>query len=153
VFATNGIAVGNPDPSFGADGTGKVVTLNSSAGYRVATQANGRIITAGGSADFEINRYTADGSLDTTFGSGGHVISDLTGSGERVDALAVQPDDKILVAGTGPGGAADWLVARYNADGSLDNTFGVNGVVTMDWGAGAGNLLHDLTIAPDGRIL
>ena len=81
--------------------------------------------------DFAVARYNTDGSLDTTFGIGGRVTTDLSGW-DRAYALAIQSDGKIVVAGEDYGGPIS-LLARYNGDGSLDMTFGVAGKVLTDF--------------------
>src|SRR6516162_2663003 len=78
----------------------------------------------------------ASGQLDPTFGSGGKVTTDLFGGTDTVVALALQPDGKIIAAGV----SFDALVVahvfgivRYNADGSIDPSFGVGGKVSTDF--------------------
>ncbi|RME45039.1 MAG: hypothetical protein D6796_11025 [Caldilineae bacterium] len=79
-----------------------------------------------GSADFLLVRYTGEGALDTTFGSGGIVTTDLnTNSNDKAYGVAVQPDGKIVVAGFS---GSYFALARYNEDGSLDATFGSGGI-------------------------
>ena len=68
----------------------------------------------------------ADGDLDPTFSGDGRVVSDF-GFDDRADGVAVQPDGAIVVAGTSCGG--DFLVARYNPDGTPDATFDGDGHV------------------------
>ena len=96
----------------------------------------------------------ADGDLDSTFGSGGKVITDFSGRSNGATAIAMQADGKIVVAGdtltaTGP---PDFAVARYNSDGSLDATFGTGGRVTTDF-AGRSDNAGAVTVQPDGKIL
>jgi uncharacterized delta-60 repeat protein len=95
-------------------------------------------------------RYNPDGSLDPTFGNGGIVVSDF-GQGLESYAVAVmiQPDGKIAIAGES---SYEFMVARYNSNGSLDTTFGNNGFTLTDfssnWDVPAGAVLQ-----PDGKIL
>lgn len=127
---------GDLDPSFG--NVGKVQTdfgANDRASS-VAIQSDGKIVVAGDtglgiSTDFAIVRYNADGSLDATFGNGGKVTSDL-GDFDKALAIAIQSDGKVVVAGHT--GFADFALARYNADGGLDSSFGAGGMVTTDFG-------------------
>src|SRR5437016_5228018 len=74
-----------------------------------------------------------DGDLDSSFGIGGRVSS----RSESADATAIQPDGKIVVAGsvrgTSPGANAAFALVRYNSNGSLDTTFGIRGRVTTDF--------------------
>jgi uncharacterized delta-60 repeat protein len=93
----------------------------------------------------------AAGDLDATFGSGGKVTTDLSGFNDRASAIAVQPDGKIVVAGTtnvfAP--ASAFLVTRYNADGSLDQGFGIGGKATAVDGGNA----SALAVQADGKIV
>src|SRR5205823_3312772 len=89
-----------------------------------------------------VARYNADGSHDTSFGSGGIVTTEiLRGLGNirnaNAMAVAIQPDGKILVAGSADKAATgssnqDFVLARYNTDGSLDVSFGSGGYVVTD---------------------
>ncbi|HXG91630.1 MAG TPA: delta-60 repeat domain-containing protein [Blastocatellia bacterium] len=75
----------------------------------------------------------AAGDLDPTFGTAGRVTTDFFGGADQASAVAIQPDGKIVAAGFAehPGSAVDFAIARYNADGSLDSSFGVGGKVTI----------------------
>ena len=87
----------------------------------------------------------ADGDLDPTFGHGGRVTTDFS-LNDRANAVAIQADGKIIAAGSGVGGLL--TLARYNADGTLDSTFGDNGKVSE-----AGGIAFDVVIQPDGKII
>lgn len=118
--------------------------------YDVAVDSNDRVVVAGfaysnvtASREFAIVRYDEDGSLDDTFGGVGRIVTDLGGAGfdDTVNAVAIQPNDKIVVVGTTavdavtPAGTADFAVARYDTDGALDTGFGGgDGYVTIDFG-------------------
>ena len=91
---------------------------------------------------------TADGSLDTTFDGDGKVTTDLGGIESGSASVTVQPDGKILVAGTSN---SDFLLVRYNTDGTLDNTFDGDGIVTTD--VGFDEVGRSITLEPDGKIL
>ena len=72
------------------------------------------------------------GGLDMSFGNNGIVTTDLGGT-DHADAIVIQPDGKILVAGQKDLSVpSDIALVRYNTDGSLDNTFGINGHVITD---------------------
>jgi uncharacterized delta-60 repeat protein len=133
---------GTLDPTFGNGG--KVVTSitpGQDKAYGVAIQTDGKIIVAGHSTstvtgkDFAVVRYNSDGSLDNTFGSNGVVTTDLqTGSDDVAYSIALQTDGKIVLAGYSDNGSnKDAALVRYNNDGSLDNTFGSNGIVLTDF--------------------
>ncbi|MGA9333041.1 MAG: delta-60 repeat domain-containing protein [Rudaea sp.] len=101
--------------------------------------------------------YAADGDLDAAFGTAGKVqLGPNTGfSGPVANDVAIQPDGKIVVVGyeTGTsGGFESWRIARLNADGSVDTSFGSNGM--LDWNGGsAGTRAHAVAVRPDGRIV
>ena len=115
---------GTLDPSFGNGG--KVVTAigtvrASDEARAVAIQADGKIVVAGHSAsnvsglDFALVRYNADGSLDAGFGTGGKVVTSLGPSTDRIHAIAIQADGKIVAAGDSDRGAAtgiDFALSR-----------------------------------------
>ncbi len=127
---------GSLDASFGTGG--KVATdfgANFEAGNSVTMQADGKIVVAGFSflgsfnVDFALARYNSDGSLDTSFGTGGKVTTNFGSNNESAISVVIQPDGKIVLAGSSNNGVAgtgaDYAVARYNSDGSLDTSFGV----------------------------
>ena len=117
---------GTLDPSFGVNG---VVTYGNGAGNGIAMQSDGKIVVAGeSSSQLLVLRYAIDGTLDITFGTYGVAIYDVP-TGESVgNAIAIQADQKIVVTGES---SNDLLILRYNIDGTLDTTFGNNGVVTF----------------------
>ncbi|MFT3820652.1 MAG: hypothetical protein QM750_24055 [Rubrivivax sp.] len=154
---------GDIDTSFGG---GTLVTpggLTDDYVRGIAVQADGKSIVVGHGVfstatgtDFMLVRHLRDGGLDPGFGSGGKV-STAFGNGNRSDeaqAVAVQPDGKILVAGSSDQGATgyDFALARYHADGTLDASFGSGGRVTTSFGNGADHALA-LLLQPDGKIV
>lgn len=129
---------GSLDLSFGTGG--KVVTSITNGldkAYGVAIQTDGKIVVAGHSSspitgrDFVCARYLTDGTLDSTFGTTGIITTDLQiGSDDVAYDLAIQTDGKIVLAGSSDNGSKkDAAIVRYNTDGSLDNSFGSNGIV------------------------
>ena len=150
-------AAGGLDPSFGVGG--RVTTDFSgspSVASDIAIQADGKIVAAGiaGSpGDFALARYHPDGNLDPSFGVGGTIITDF-GLGDAAQGVALQADGKVVAAGHKGafGDVADFAVARYNLDGSLDASFGTGGKVTTDFAAGD-DLAFDVAIQEDGKIL
>ena len=76
------------------------------------------------------------GSLDTTFGTGGKVTTSIGSSYDVANALGIQSDGRIVVAGSSYNGSNyDFALVRYNANGSLDTTFGTGGIVTTSIGS------------------
>ncbi len=153
-------AAGDLDWTFGA-GTGKVWTaigLSDDRGYAIALQPDGKIVVAGqcangGNFDFCLVRYQASGTLDSSFGSGGGVIS-AVGSADDVGlAITLQPDGKIIVAGYCSNGSNDdFCLARYQANGALDASFGSGGKVITPIGS-ADDRGQAIALQPDGKIV
>ena len=136
-FLVRYTADGKLDSSFGVDG--KAV---ASKRYHVlgllALQGTGRFIVAGSvigghGRAFAVHRHRPDGSVDSSFGQGGRVFTDF-GSPASANALTVQADDKIVVAGSSR--FRDFAAARYTSTGRLDGSFGRGGKVTTDFGSG-----------------
>ena len=115
-----------------------------------------RCVWGGPGQNFTLARYDPDGSLDPSFGTGGMVASEVGGTISRGRALALQPDGKIVVVGYTWIGLGlnywDFGLARYNPDGSLDVTFGTDGVVTTDF-VGGFDAAEEVVLQPDGRIV
>jgi uncharacterized delta-60 repeat protein len=156
---TTHAAPGNLDTTFGS-GTGKVISAIGSGedtARALAVQPDGKIVVAGSCSngsddDLCIARYNANGTLDATFGSGGKVLTMVGEYGDNAYALAVQPDGKIVVAGSCYDLSYEFCLARYSANGVLDATFGIDGKVIT-----AATILEDsanaLTIQPDGKLV
>jgi uncharacterized delta-60 repeat protein len=143
-------AAGVLDPLFGTNGTGgSTVTPLTTAAMSPAlalSPVTGKIILVGGTnVDQVVVRYKLDGTLDPTFGTAqtvpGIVVTDINSSVNFANAVAVQADDRIVVAGHADvnfnTGMSDISLVRYNADGTLDPAFvGVNqtvpGIVVTD---------------------
>lgn len=153
---------GTLDTSFGT--SGKVITdlgINSFDYINsLAVLANGKILASGytdtlGSGDVLLLRYNSDGSLDSSFGTAGVVITDVAASSdEDPGAFTIQSDGKILVHGyTTSGGLYNLFLFRYNSDGSLDATFGTAGKVVTDIGVGSGDQGYGLAFQTDGKIV
>ena len=156
---------GRLDRSFGEGG--KVTTdfgEGSDGVAAVAIQSDGKIVAAGGAStgpegnevDFALARYQRNGTLDVGFGDGGTVTTDFAGGLDRVHALVVQPDGKLVAAGwastTPERGFDDIGLARYNPDGSLDPTFGNGGKVTTDFDLES-DTAADLILQRDGKLV
>jgi uncharacterized delta-60 repeat protein len=131
---------------------------NRDRGVEVAIQADGKIVVLGYShnganEDLLLVRYNADGSLDTSFGTGGFVLYDRGGN-DRGLGLALQADGKIVAVGyTYLGGQRDVLVLRYHRNGTLDGAFGTGGSVTYSSSGSATDIGFGVAIQADGRII
>lgn len=180
---------GSPDPSFGSGG--KVLidlsnTVTNSPGddlmFSMVRQPDGKLLCAGSGepnrrangTDFLIARFNPNGSLDTTFGTDGKVMTDFNGTIDEGFSIALQPNGKFVVAGVANGQAqitlapyltisatanntqsptlSDFALARYNADGSLDKSFATGGKAETDIG-GRLDAATKVLIMPSGNIL
>jgi uncharacterized delta-60 repeat protein len=156
-------ARGDLDPTFGTGGKVTTDFGGSEGGLAMSLQNNGRVVVAGRlldpgpNDDFLVARYTAGGALDPSFDGDGRVITDFTGQFDGAFGVAVQGDEKIVVAGTGYSSAGvpprDFAVARYNRDGSLDPTFGAGGKVLTTFQPTSLDTALAVALQPDGKIV
>lgn len=151
-------ADGDLDLTFGKGG--KVVSdlRNIDQAFDLAFQQDGKIIVIGwilpnSNIDFLVSRYDVNGNLDPTFGNGGRVTTDFAGTHDLANAVAIQNDGKIIVAGSvGDGlGGYHFGLSRYNSDGSLDSSFGNNGKVITR--ISSDEEANDLVLQSDGKII
>ncbi|MCC7069653.1 MAG: hypothetical protein IT523_14560 [Burkholderiales bacterium] len=153
------LANGTPDTSFGSNGT-VISPIGSSedSGKAIALQPDGKIVVAGtcvgdSNYDFCLARYQTDGTLDTSFNSTGKVISPIGSSIDDANAIALQPDGKIVVVGACVNGSTyDFCLARYQSNGALDAAFGSNGKVISPIGL-SNDYGQALALQPDGKIV
>jgi uncharacterized delta-60 repeat protein len=149
-------------PSFG--GVAALVALSDGRIIVGNTLVSGTVPVGGNiPLGFVVTRYNSDGTIDTTFGTRGAVVTNFPGEGfSAVAALAVQSNGDIVAAGVTEaknpafGGApSDFALARYTPNGLLDTTFGKNGRVTTAFGTNGGNLaaVSALAIQSDGKIV
>ncbi|MFN6487676.1 DUF4347 domain-containing protein [Nostoc sp. DedQUE02] len=145
---------GSLDANFGSAGiVNTSIGSGTEDGYSVALQSDGKIVVAGyiwgdsnqpNRPDFALARYNTDGSLDSSFGNGGKLITNF---GEDFGhKVLVQSDGKIILAGYIGNGNADYVLLRYNTDGSLDTSFGNGGKVNGTKG-------YAVAIQSDGKIV
>ncbi len=152
-------ADGSPDSTFGGDG--KVVTATGNIDNTinaVALQEDGKIIVAGfrgtstGNNNFTLARYNTNGSLDSIFGTDGILVINFGTGNNQANALAVQPDGKIIVAGnTLIAGGDNFAIARLTTEGDLDTSFGNGGKVTTLIGSNDG--IRTIALQPDGKLV
>lgn len=158
----------SPDLSFGGDGevntdiapNGSIGASGNDLPSSVALQSDGKILVAGtsvfdGNSDFALARYNADGSLDSSFGSGGIVHHDLGTTSDTAGAVSVLPDGKIVVAGFhNVGAAATFTLAlmRLHANGTPDLTFKGTGVISTPIGDGLGSEVK-MVVQDDNKVV
>lgn len=123
----------------------------------IALMPDGRIVVAGmcsngANNDFCVVRLLSSGAFDTSFGATGKILVEVGALGDRAQAVATQPDGKIVIGGyCNNGSNFDFCLVRLNVNGSLDTTFNADGKVVI---AASGNQsTNALIIQPDGRIL
>src|SRR4029079_2637604 len=158
----------NPDGSLDTtfDGDGKLTTdfgaaFNNDVASAITVQPDGKILVAGSgssfsasNSDFAVARYNPDGSLDTSFAGVGKFTFGLGGFNDFASDVVLQPDGKILIAGTtfiDSGSHSDFAVVRLNSDGSFDTTFDGDGRLITN--LGLFDQVASLALQPDGKIL
>ena len=149
------------DNAFAGDGK-LIVDLDAPINYAVSVllQSDGKIVAIGNynyfaNSDIVVVRLNPDGSLDPLFDGDGISITDI-GDGNRDEAFAaaLQVDGKIVVAGdiTITGHGADFLIARFNTDGSFDNNFSDDGKLAFNLGS-TNETANAIALQTDGKIL
>jgi uncharacterized delta-60 repeat protein len=153
------------------NGTGKVVInlLNPlfalDDGRAVAIQQDGKIVAVGAANsggekgyDFAMVRYNPDGTIDNMFGTtgNGRVITDIASKEDDPTGVVIQPDGKIVIAGqtsnlTGEDNSFDVVLARYDPGGTLDQSFGTNGLARVDFGSY--EQARSVALQQDGKIV
>src|SRR5207253_11097362 len=149
--------------TFGTGGT-VMTDLNRSTDLAnaVAIQSDGKLVVVGqtyknndySTEDFAVTRYNTDGTLDNTFGRGGKVRTDFPGLAAVSSAVVIQPDGKIVVAGSAFPlftFAGNFEVVRYNPNGTLDRLFGSGGIVTTFFPQGS--YAFAVALQADGKII
>jgi uncharacterized delta-60 repeat protein len=160
--ATDPGAILGLDRSFGGGGVVHVRDVMSTHGIffrEVAVQPDAKTVLSGGEAGHvAVARYNVDGSVDAVFGTAGTARIATAGIA-YIYALALQPDGKIIAAGeVTPDGAqpapdadTSFLLARFNADGSPDNSFGVGGLAKTNFGT-MEDRVEAVAVQSDGKI-
>ena len=149
---------GSLDDAFGD--SGKVITNLSSEEdlNAIALQSDGKIVVAGfvtvnNYSKFLMLRYLSSGAPDTAFGNFGNVVTPIGNFNSRARAMVIQPDGKIVLAGRASVGSYDdFAAARYNPDGSIDQTFGNAGIVTTPIGTNS-DTAYSVALQNDGKIV
>lgn len=145
-------------------GSGGIVTTdfgtNDDYARAIALQPDGKIVVAGYGGigtvyNFVVARYDPTGTLDPTFGTGGKVTTAVGSFGSLGQAVAIQPDGKIVVAGYSEVNGlnqTDFALVRYNANGTLDMSFDTDGKLTTDFGT-IFDYASSVALQPDGKIV
>lgn len=154
---------GSLDPDFGNNGV-QITDIDGTDdfAYAMALQPDGKIVLGGYAehdldADFALVRYTADGDLDAGFGTTGKVKTGFPLNNDRLSALAIRPDGKIVATGwsnaySTASSPNTFAVAQFLPDGTRDSLFGTNGVTITPFGS-LFNLAYAVVLQPDGKIV
>ena len=163
-------ANGTTDTGFGSSGrvtrdltsTDAVPGSSSDTAKAVAVLSDGKIVIAGeGTGQIAIVRYLSDGSLNSSFGSGGVTQTPLGTLSQYVNDMQVQPDGKLVVVGlnsrdtvpAGPSFDGEQFVFRYTPNGTLDSGFGTAGKVFVNWAVNDYDSARTVLLQPDGKLL
>ena len=133
-----------------------------------AVQADGKLVVVGNAAqaprrrhDFLVTRFNTDGTLDTTFGDidpfngvlrRGYSMTAVTTGADSANAVALQPDGKIVTVGTA-GSVDTAVVVRHNSNGTLDAGFGNGGKAVLKFGKVAGDPIFAIALQSDGKVV
>jgi len=150
---------GTLDSTFSGNGAAEFTDGTDATGQDGVITSAGQIIAAGSGRsshgkDFALVEVGTSGQLNGGFGTGGKVLTDIDGRDDSANGVVLQPDGKIVVAGTSDRGSKhedDFALARYNTDGTLDSAFGTVGTVTTSFGAN--DVATDIAIQPDGLVV
>jgi uncharacterized delta-60 repeat protein len=162
---------GKLDTKFGKGGKAVTDIMGLDVAESVSIQPDGKIVVAGygtdetGKDDFIIVRYLPNGKLDTAFGEGGKVVTNFMGGQDQAFDMVLLPDGKIVAAGSAQVGG-EWCqttegvtkicdkfgyaLARYNEDGTVDDTFGENGTALLE--AEETGEARAIALLDDGRL-
>ncbi len=151
---------GDLDVTFGVGGI--VITSvrnDDDRANAIAIQTDGKIIAAGhsfdslGYSDIALIRYNTNGSLDTTFGMGGVIITSISNNSDYANGIAIQANGEILTTGAYYDSSSnDFVTVSYETNGDLDNGFGTGGIVMTHFG-NSSDVANAITIQPDGKII
>jgi uncharacterized delta-60 repeat protein len=155
---------GELDFSFGTNGFATInITGNSydNRGGIVAIQNGDRIILTGNDMNGSIllARFNSDGSLDSSFGTKGKAMYRIGNSDIQIADVAIQPDNKIILAGTVKGSftsndqSYNFVIIRLLPNGLIDQDFGIEGIMVTDFGVEDADYAHCATLQRDGKIL
>ena len=156
-FNTNG----SLDNSFGNLGINTATFgISNDNCSSIKIQNDGKIILVGTSEigniqHFALIRYSTTGIVDSSFGNNGKVLTAIADTTSFANKIIIQNDGKIVIAGysaSNIGGYHDFAMIRYHNNGSIDSSFGINGIVTTDINSSYDNA-QTLAIQTDGKLL
>jgi uncharacterized delta-60 repeat protein len=154
---------GRLDSTFGKEGILKL-EANKKLGLinDIKMLANGKILAAGIARvidekdDFGMVQCDANGTLDETFGTGGIVKTDLEGGADQLNAIVIQPNGQIIALGEDwniPKNTSVFALIRYHPNGTIDKTFGKEGILRTDFAQNELQGIKQGILQPDGKII
>lgn len=136
------------DTSFNGNGIATTSIGANASACAIKTLSTGHIIAAGTSDNrFALVKYKSNGSRDNSFGDHG-IVTTIIGANAQINDIALQPDGKIVAVGFVDDQVA---IVRYQSNGSIDTSFGNNGIITQTIGLYA--IGYAITLQSDGKIL
>jgi uncharacterized delta-60 repeat protein len=152
-FGAGGVVFAAMDPA----GVDRVASGTKSQCADMVMQSDGKLLLAGsyvnGNAAFAVARFNADGSLDTTFASGGKIVVDLGAGDDYAKSVAIAPDLGIVMGGMSQqGGSLAAALVRVTYTGKLDTAFGTGGASVATTG-GWNQQVEAIAIQPNGKIV
>lgn len=164
VLSASAVAGGELDTTFSSGdpvhGDGKVLTDHGSTVQDrvqgLATAKDGTLAAAGfNGGDTAISVYKKSGALDSSFSGDGSLVDNIqAGQQDKVEAAAFQKDGKLVAGGSVEGNpSTDFMIARYNTNGTRDNSCSGDGVETTDFGGDSLDRVFDIALQKDGKIV
>jgi uncharacterized delta-60 repeat protein len=157
---------GSLDTGFDADGkacTNFIPGSSHEYGYALNVDDDRRVLVAGytedsaGTQEFAMARWNADGMPDTSFGSGGQVMTDLKGDGlnDKAYGVAVLSSGNIVLGGTTKNSAREdtFAIAVYDSNGVLNTSYGTSGAIETDISNPGWDTAYGMTLTPDEKIV
>lgn len=152
ITMSHGQTAGSIDSTFGTNGKASI-SFTSGLAYSGVRQSDGKFVVTGfSSGDFAAARFTADGLVDSTYGTNGKTVVSIQAN-DIPYASAIQPDNKVVIVGTSTvnGSEYDFVAIRLKTDGTPDSTFGTNGRTVLS--LGGYQEARGVVIQPDGKIV
>jgi uncharacterized delta-60 repeat protein len=148
---------GSIDKAFGINGEVVIDSNNGSTLHSIVLTTDNKIITAGSDGkNFELAKFKSNGFLDSSFGINGKVSTNFLGKYDDAYSVAIEPNNKIVAVGTAFEQSEETTriaVARYNPDGSLDNSFSYDGKVAKNISYYHFDDGYSLILQPNGKIV
>ncbi|MDI1256058.1 MAG: T9SS type A sorting domain-containing protein [Flavobacterium sp.] len=145
---------GTIDTTFGENG--KAIINAPGHVNSIAIDASGRIVVTGGDYVIAVARLTNNGTIDTSFGTNGIYDFGSLSFAAEANSVAIQANGKIIVAGSLPdfnNGDSNYMLARFNSNGTLDSSFGSSGISTLGSVTSQSETYNDVKVQTDGKIV